>query len=221
MSQSLAIFGGTFNPIHYGHLRMAEEILEQGLFQKMLFIPAGTPPLKTTGLADAIDRLKMTELATEDNPSFIVSDREVRKKETSYAVATITELREEYGRDREFYFILGSDAFYDFHKWYEPDLLLQLCHLVIISRPSYSFLSLEGSDYLKNLPHGILEKLDSGQLSTYCLPGESGKNIFFYRLTSLGISASLIRNFITQGKSIKYLLPEKVESYIMEHKLYV
>lgn len=221
MSQSFAIFGGTFNPIHYGHLRMAEEILEQGQFQKIIFIPAGTPPLKSSGLADAVDRLKMTELATKDNPFFIVSDREVRKKGTSYAVTTIKELIEEYGRNREFYFILGSDAFYDFHKWHEPDVLLKLCHFVIISRPSCSFKSLTGSKYLKNIPPGIMEKLDSQDINTYCLRVPSRKNVFFYRLTSLGISASLIRNRLKQGKSITYLLPEDVESYIIEHKLYV
>ena len=221
MPQSFAIFGGTFNPIHYGHLRMAEEILEQGRFQKIIFIPAGTPPLKSTGLADAVDRLKMTELATEDNPSFIVSDREVRKKETSYAVTTITELIEECDKGSEFYFILGSDAFYDFHKWHEPDVLLKLCHFVIISRPSYPFLSLKEVRYLEDMSSAVMEKLDSGELTTYCLRVPSRKNVFFYRLTTLGISASLIRSLLKQGKSIKYLLPEKVASYIMEYKLYV
>jgi nicotinate-nucleotide adenylyltransferase len=219
--QSLAIFGGTFNPIHYGHLRMAEEILEKGNFHKILFIPAGNPPLKKSELADARDRFKMVEIAIKDNPSFIISDKEIRTKETSYAVRTLTELLEEYGTDSELYFILGSDAFYDFHKWRQPKVLLSLCHFIIISRPSCPFVSLTESQYLKMLSKGIMEKLDRGEIDTYSLPFPSGKKVSFYRLTQLGISASLIRKCLKEGKNVKYLLPDAVESYIMEHKLYV
>lgn len=219
--QSVAILGGTFNPIHYGHLRMAEEILEKGSFNKILFIPAGNPPLKKNELADARDRFKMAEMAIKDNPSFIISNREIHKKETSYAVTTITELFKEYGTDSELYFILGTDAFYDFHKWHQPELLLSLCHFVIISRPAYPFVSLVESKYLKSLPAEEMEKLDRGEIDTYTLSVPSGKKIFFYRLTPLGISASLIRNCLKEGKSIKYLLPDNVKSYIMKKKLYV
>jgi nicotinate-nucleotide adenylyltransferase len=218
---SLAIFGGTFNPVHYGHLRMAEEIREKGNFEKILFIPAGNPPLKRSELADALHRLKMTEIATQNNPSFLVSDREVRKKGISYALNTISELLEKYGRNCELSFILGTDAFYDFHKWHEPETLLALCHFIIISRPAYPFISLTSSEYLKDLPEEMMKKLDSGKLDTYRLKLPSKKYVYFYRLTPLGISASLIRRCLKKGKSITYLLPEAVESYIMKYNLYV
>jgi nicotinate-nucleotide adenylyltransferase len=219
----IGVFGGTFNPIHYGHLRMAQEVAEVLKLDKVLFVPAGNPPLKNSELAEASDRYEMVKMAIAANSSFLVSDLEVHQKGKSYTVMTLQNLISQVSHENaELFFILGIDAFADFHLWYKPEQLLALTHLVVISRPGFTFTSLVSSPYVPNLSEEDMEKLDKNEIHICSSElSDSNQMAYFCKLIPLGISASLIRKLIRNGKSIKYLLPEEVESYIMKKKLYV
>jgi nicotinate-nucleotide adenylyltransferase len=214
----IGIFGGTFNPIHYGHLRAAEEVREKLKFDKILFIPSGSPPLKTEEIADAIHRYKMTRLAIVTNRLFELSDIECRLPGKSYTITTIDKLKKT-NPGAEFFFILGIDAFLDITNWWQPERLITLTNFVIISRPDFRFTDLQASPYIK-ISRRILRNLDNAEIETYCMRLKSNRDIVFLRLTPIGISSTEIRKLIQQGKSIKYLLPVEVESYIIANKLY-
>jgi nicotinate-nucleotide adenylyltransferase len=214
----IGIFGGTFNPIHYGHLRAAEEVREKLKFDKIFFIPSGSPPLKTEKIAGAIHRYKMTRLAIVTNRLFELSDIECRLPGKSYTVTTIDKLKKT-NPGIEFFFILGVDAFLDIPNWWRPERLIALTNFVIISRPDFRFIDLQASPYIE-INRRILKKLDNAEVETYCLKLKSKRDVIFLSLTPIGISSTEIRRLIKQGKSIKYLLPAEVESYIISNKLY-
>lgn len=214
----VGIFGGTFNPIHYGHLRAAEEVRVKLEFDKIVFIPSGKPPLKTEEIADAIHRYKMTMRAIANNHFFELSDIECRQIGKSYTVKTFEELKKNNPK-AELFFILGIDAFLDIPNWWHPERLIELANLVIISRPGFRFIDLQTSPYAK-ISRRILKELDSGKTETYKIKLKSNKDAILLRVISIGISSTEIRNLIKQGKSIKYLLPAEVKSYIISNKLY-
>ncbi len=213
------IFGGTFNPIHYGHLRAAEEIREKLNLDKIIFVPAGNPPLKSKELADAKHRYKMVRLAAFKNRSFMVSDIEFKKRSKSYTVNTIRALQKLHP-DTKLYFILGIDAFIDIPNWWQPEKLVSITDFVVISRPFFRFSDLASSPYL-NADIKILKKLDYGKIESYKTELKSGRDMIMMRLTSIDISATQIRSLIRERKSIKYLLPEEAESYIISNKLFL
>jgi len=215
----IGIFGGTFNPIHYGHLRAAQEVHESLRLNKTLFIPSGRPPFKKPGLMSAHHRYKMTEIAIKGNPSFDVTDIEIEKQGISYSVDTLRMLRNKY-KGAEFFFILGVDASLNLQSWKEPDKLLELTNLVIISRPGFSFIDLSPFPHFKGISKKTLKELDKKVREVVTTNLHTGKKAFLCPVTGLNISASRARNLIKQGKSIKYLLPQTVESYIISHKLY-
>ncbi len=215
----VGIFGGTFNPIHYGHLRAAEEIREKLEFDKILFIPSGNPPLKTKELAEAVHRYKMTRLAIVANRLFELSDIECKLSGKSYTVKTVEELRKN-NPEIEFSFILGIDAFLDIINWWHSESLVTLINFVIISRPDFRFIDLQVSPYIK-ISKRMLKKLDNEEIETHMIKLKSNMNATFLRLTPIGISSTGIRRLINEGKSIKYLLPAEVESYIIANKLYI
>ncbi len=132
----MGIFGGTFDPIHYAHLRTAFELQQALRLKEIRFLPAGNPPHRDQPMADAQLRLKMVQLATADQPGFVVDDREVRKEGPSYSVETLAELRHEYP-DRSLCLIVGMDAFLSLPKWHQWRELLQLAHLVVAHRPGW------------------------------------------------------------------------------------
>jgi nicotinate-nucleotide adenylyltransferase len=214
----VGIFGGTFNPIHYGHLRAAEEVREKLGLDKILFIPSGSPPLKIKELADAKHRYKMTRLAIVTNRLFELSDIECRLSGKSYTVKTVEELKKN-NPEIEFSFILGIDAFLDVTNWWHPERLITLANFVIISRPDFRFIDLQISPYIK-INRRILKRLDNAEIETYTIKLKSSRNATFLRLTPIGISSTGIRRLLKEGKSIKYLLPAEVESYIIANKLY-
>ena len=215
----VGIFGGTFNPIHYGHLRTAEEVRILLGFEKILFIPSGTPPLKTRDISSALHRYEMVRLAILDNPFFEISDIEVKRRGKSYTVKTIEELQASY-QDRKFYLILGIDAFLDLPNWRDPDRLVELTDFVIISRPGFRFADLRSSPYLKRRDHSILGRIDDTEMDSHSIVLRSGKEGLLLRTTPLGISATYLRECIKQGESVKYLLPAKVQSFIIRNKLF-
>jgi nicotinate-nucleotide adenylyltransferase len=214
----VGIFGGTFNPIHYGHLRAAEEVREKLRLDRILFIPSGTPSLKTEELAEAVHRYKMTRLAVVTNRFFELSDIECRHPGKSYTVKTVEELKKA-SPGIDFLFILGIDAFLDIPNWWNPENLIVLMDFVVIPRSPFRFVDLLSSPYI-SADERALKKLDAAEIESYTAKLKGNRDIIALRLPIIDISATRIRKRLSEGKSIKYLLPEAVESYIISNKLY-
>jgi nicotinate-nucleotide adenylyltransferase len=214
----IGIFGGTFNPVHYGHLRAAEEVRERLSLDRVLFIPSGNPPLKTEDIAEAVQRFEMVRLAVRDNRSFEAVDIECASPGKSYTVNTVNTLLDRY-RDSVLFFILGIDAFLDIPNWWQPDKLVSLLNFAVISRPGRRFSDLASSPYLK-VNGGLLRRLDEGETEMLSALLTSGREAVLMRVTPIDISSTQIRARVRQRLSIKYLLPEGVESFIISHKLY-
>lgn len=215
----IGIMGGAFNPIHCGHLRTAEEIFELLSLDTILFIPSGNPPFDKPDLEGAIHRYNMVKRAISDNPHFKISEIEMKRRGRSYSVDTLRKLRQEF-KEGEFFFIIGIDAFIDLPKWKEPDRLVNLTNIVITSRPGFKFTDLISSPYLKGMQRRVFKELDDNRRTESSYPISKDKSAFFFGVTKINISASYIRRLIKDGRSIKYLLPQVVESYIISHKLY-
>jgi nicotinate-nucleotide adenylyltransferase len=214
----IGVFGGTFNPIHYGHLRSAEEIRASFDLDRIFFIPSGNPPLKRKDLADADRRYNMVKIAARDNPYFEVLDIESVRPGKSYTVNTLEQLLKNYV-NAAFSFIVGIDAFLDIPNWHEPEKILSLANFIVISRPEKSFLDLFHSPYL-GMKKNSLASLDRGEIASITAALPSGKRAILTKVTPIGISSTDIRKCVKKGLSIKYLLPAEVESYIISNNLY-
>lgn len=198
----LGILGGTFNPVHMGHLILAQNALEAHDLAKVLFIPCSTPPHKDASmLLPAEHRLRMLELALEDDPRFDASDIEIRRGGVSYAVDTIAQLSEERP-DAQLFFIIGADMLVELHLWRSIYSLLALCHFVTFARPG-ARVDITGEEAIQ---------LDSPW------PERLVRNVRRSRL--IEISSSDIRHRVAEGLSIRYLVPPSVERYIEERGLY-
>lgn len=215
----IGILGGTFNPIHYGHLRAAEEVREMIGLEKILFIPSCNPPLKGFELARPEDRYEMTRLAIEENPYFDISDIECKRKGKSYTVETISELKG-LMPEKDFYLILGIDSFLEIPQWYRPEELMGMTDFIVVSRPGFRFMELAPMLGSRDKDKEILNKLDMGLTDIEELNLSTGRKVMLMNITSLNIAATTIRRLVREGKSIKYLLPESVEYYIISNKLY-
>lgn len=214
----VGIFGGTFNPIHYGHLRAAEEIREKIKLNKILFIPSGRPPLKIRDIADVRHRYAMTRLALMKNSHFELSDIECKQTGKSYTIKTLKELRKFYP-ERDFYFILGIDAFLDIPNWWHYEELVTLTHFIIISRPGFQFIDLKTSPLIETKKN-VFRRIDNAEIETCTIKLKGNVTAILMKLTPFGISSTKIRSLVNQDRSIKYLLPASVESYIISNKLY-
>ncbi|MDQ7786563.1 MAG: nicotinate-nucleotide adenylyltransferase [Thermodesulfovibrionales bacterium] len=214
----IGIFGGTFNPVHYGHLRAAEEIRERLDLNTVLFIPSRNPPLKTKDIAPAKHRYEMLKRALRGSKQLNLSDIEFGLKGKSYTVRTIETLQLQY-RNADFSFILGIDAFLDIPHWWHPERLTVLTDFAIISRPGYLFEDLRESPYLK-AGKAMLKELDRGKTGHHRIKLTSKRDALLLPITPVGISSTEIRRLHKRGRSIKYLLPPEVESYIISNKLY-
>lgn len=217
--KKIGIYGGAFNPVHYGHLRTAEEIYEKFSLTKVLFIPSGRTPFDKPDLAKAHHRLEMINRAVKGNRHFAVSDIETKSRGKSYTIDTVKKLKK-LDPDSELFFILGIDAFLDLPYWKQPDGLAELVSFIVISRPGHAFCDLQTSPYLKSVSTSKLKKLDSRRSSDLIIDNPSGRKVFLHNVTGLTISASEIRNMIRDGESIKYLLPDSAKSYIISNTLY-
>jgi nicotinate-nucleotide adenylyltransferase len=215
----IGLFGGTFNPIHYGHLRSAEEIRIMFGLEKIFFIPSGNPPLKRKDLADAKHRLKMVRMAVRGNPFFEVLDIECIRPGKSYTVNTLELMLKKY-TDVDFYFMLGIDAFLDIPNWREPERIMSLTNFIVLSRPGNSFKDLLDSPYLDIKKTG-LAGLDRGGREPCRTALSNSKRVFLAKVTPIGTSSTDIRKSVKKGSSIKYLLPQNVESYIISKSLYI
>lgn len=198
--ERIGILGGTFDPPHLGHLVIAEEARWQLGLEEVLFVPAGQPWLKSRReISDPKHRLEMLRLALAFNPHFRVSDIEIQRSGLSYTVDTLRALKEKRGEGAEFYFILGWDALASVPMWKEPEEIIRLCFLVAVGRPGSRKPKL--SELAQAVP-GIEER------------------VIFLQTPQIGISSTEIRRRASQGLSLRYLVPEAVEKYIREHKLY-
>jgi nicotinate-nucleotide adenylyltransferase len=208
------ILGGTFNPIHYAHLRVAEEVREACALDRVLFIPAAAPPHKPIAEdVPFIDRMAMVQEAIADNPFFFASDLEARREGKSYSVHTLEILRREYPED-DFFFIIGMDSFRDLSTWREYRKLFELTHLAVAARPGVKL-----ENPLESLPIALQKEFcydKSLKKMHHC----SGNEVIFLEETLLDISSTRIRRLVSDNHSVRYLVPSAVETYIREHGLY-
>ena len=195
---NIGVLGGTFDPIHIGHLVVAEEARIKVGFNEVLFVPAGQPLLKPDrNVTPADHRVEMVRCAIADNPHFKLCTLEVERPGPSYTVDTLTMLREQLGSKVSLFFILGRDTLAELPSWKEPKKLVQLCRLVVAPR-----LGAKDLQHLETEIPGLLDK------------------VIQLDMPVIGISASGIRQRIAQGLSIRYLVPAKVQKYIAEQKIY-
>jgi len=212
----LGLFGGTFNPIHYGHLRSAEEVAEALKLSQLWFIPAPRPPHKSPAdLTPFGVRLEMTRLAVGRHPVLKVSDVEGRRPGKSYSVETLRFLRQQLAPHCELFFILGLDAILEIQTWKDYRELFTLCHFVVLDRPGFDRGMLQ--EVLLREVDQEIQALEGG--GGFVHP--SGYRILFQATTLLDISATRIRRLTREGRSCRYLLPEPVRRYILKNKLYL
>lgn len=194
----IGIFGGTFDPIHNGHLIIAENVREAMNLEKILFIPSKIPPLKESKLlTNEMHRLQMLKFAVEDNSAFEISEIEINdySNKPNYTVDTLIKLKEIYKNEQvKLYLIIGMDQLINLHKWKEPSKLFLLSEIIVINRPGYTIEQVE-NDYLRQVT---------------CVP-----------VPNIDISSKDIRFRLNEKRTIKYLVPNKVEEYIYKNKLYI
>lgn len=189
----LGILGGTFDPIHCGHLILAEQLKEELKLQKVIFIPSAIPPHKENHpISSAADRLRMVKIAIRDTPDFLISDLELKREGKSYTIDTLSQLKRLY-QDSELFFLLGSDAINELQDWKEPDKIFQKVKVVIALRPGFDRINPENRFVKKSL----------------LIP-----------INGLNISSTQVRERVRQGKSIRYLVPAGVEEFIRSKNLY-
>lgn len=197
--KKIGVMGGTFDPVHNGHLIAAQTACEKLQLEKVIFIPTGNTTYKEVeNVSSGEDRYRMTSLAVESNEMFCVSSAEIDKCGVSYTVDTIEELRKHCDSDTEIYFILGADVIKAVSGWKGFDRLSEMCEFIAVTRPGYS----------------------DKDISSYNSLDNRNAKIRFLEAPALDISSSYIRTAVREGKSVKYLLPEAVEKYIALHMLY-
>ena len=198
---NIGVLGGTFDPVHNGHLIVAEEAKTRLNLVEIIFVPAGQPWLKAAKpISPAEHRLQMLRLAIADKPYFKLSTIEIERTGPSYTIDTINELRDKFGSEDELFFILGWDSLAELPQWREPSRLIKMCYLVAVPRPGY--------------PRPKLKTLE------VIIRGLS-QRVMLMKKPEIDISASAIRERVARGLSIRHLVPEPVNRYIKEHGLYI
>ncbi|HYA28231.1 MAG TPA: nicotinate-nucleotide adenylyltransferase [Acidobacteriota bacterium] len=211
----IGIFGGTFDPIHWGHLRSAEEVSETFGLDRVFFIPASIPPHKRGQTrTPARDRLNMVRLAVARNPRFAVSTIELTRPGVSYSIDTLRQFVSHLKKGDSLHFIIGLDAFREIGTWKDFREIFPLCNFIVTSRPGS-----KENDPLKGTGVAV-KKLFCYDFRKRSYRHRSGTRIQFIELTDIAISASEIRALVRQGKSIRYLVPSAVERYIKRRGLY-
>ena len=217
----IGILGGSFNPIHNGHLHIAHYVYNTLKLDRVIFIPTGDPPHKSlTSLAPAHHRLEMVKLATESVEWFVVDDQETLSPHVSYSIDTVTRLHNEFPSGTELGFIIGLDAFLEFPSWKEAKSLLEFCHFIVCSRPGVTFTQLQSMPLLPPIPLTSLQRLDQQNPTPLNIDLPSGKTIILLSVPPCDVSASHIREQIALQRPIGHWLPASVESYIIQHQLY-
>lgn len=197
----IGISGGTFDPIHYGHLVTAEEIREAEGLDSIIFIPTGMPPHKDNKrVTSTYHRFNMVKAAVESNPFFQVSGMEINRPGYTYTIDTLRQLRARYQPETKLFFIIGADVVHELTTWKEYRKVFSMCEFIAAVRPGYPRESLD-------------EEIEKLRVNYSAM-------IHTVETTLLGVSSTKIRERVSKGKSIKYLVPEKVEEYIIDNRLY-
>ena len=225
----IGILGGSFDPIHFGHIKSALALLEHFEFEQIRFVPCQLSPLKERVFANAHHRWQMLNLVCSSQPKLMADDRELKRQGRSYTIDSLIELREEIGNNQSIVLILGMDAYLEFCKWHRYEEILSYCHLLLMQRPGYnlsesepilvSYSELENQQNLEiecEKEYFWLHKTeDDEQLGAV----PHGK-IYMSDLEKIDISSTLIRETIAQGQQPKYMLPGNVWNYVQRNKLY-
>lgn len=213
--KSIGILGGTFDPIHYGHLRLAEEMLELADLKQIRFIPTGTPPHRDAPQVSAQHRSAMVQLAIADQPAFVLDGREVERTASCYTVDTLRELRAELGATQPLCLLMGGDAFLQLHTWHEWEQLFDLAHIVVGYRPGFTL-----EERIHTATPALRLHYQQRLCAVAALSQQSSGGIVELAIPKLEISATLIRSRVAKNRSIRYLLPNAVADYIHQHHLY-
>lgn len=215
MLQPIGILGGTFDPIHYGHLRLAEEMLELAGLRQIRFIPTGTPAHRDVPQVSAAQRSEMVKLAIADQPAFVLDEREVKRAAKCYTVDTLRELRRELGEQQPLCLLMGGDAFLQLHTWHEWEQLFGLAHIVVGYRPGFTI-----AERIVTAPLPLREHYQNRLCAATTLRDQAYGGIAVLGIPKLEISATVIRSRVAEQRSIRYLLPSTVAEYIYQHHLY-
>ncbi|PTU74092.1 nicotinate-nucleotide adenylyltransferase [Pseudomonas mangrovi] len=210
MSRRIGVLGGTFNPVHIGHLRSALEVAEEFAFDELRLIPSARPPHRDAPAVSAEDRLALVRLAVEGIELLQVDDRELQRERPSYSIETLESLRAELGSEVQLFLLLGWDAYCGLPSWHRWQELLDYCHILVLQRPDADS---EAPEALRDL-QAARSVADPQSMSGPC--GE----ISFVWQTPLAISATRIRQLLASNRSVRFLVPDAVLAYINAHGLY-
>ncbi|WP_432696794.1 nicotinate-nucleotide adenylyltransferase [Marinobacterium sp. YM272] len=203
--------GGTFDPVHNGHLRTALEIQQWLDIPEVCLIPSKMPVHRDEPGCTSEQRLAMVELAVADEPSLTADDREILSDKPSYSLLTLESLRQELGAARPLCMVMGMDAYMTLSKWHQWERFIDLCHILVVTRPGYPLA----------LDHGMraFTEQHAANSKAELLSAPAGK-VLIHELTPLGISATQIRHLVASGRSPRYLMPDAVWDYIQSNRLY-
>jgi nicotinate-nucleotide adenylyltransferase len=219
LSERIGIYGGTFDPVHNGHIEIARLVARNFKLDQLLIVPTSRPPHKHHGtISDAYHRYAMAVLATIDDPRLLVSTIEIEAPDKPYTFQTVERLREQYGEKAEFFFIMGADSFAELWTWREPERLLASVNVVVAARPGVEI-------DLTGLPEHVKARLVDlrGLREPAMVTTEGGAKrtkIFLTDYVEADISATEIRRMVGEGRSIKDMVPPMVAVYIEKYKLY-
>lgn len=212
----IGILGGTFDPIHFGHLRLAQEVADQLRLAEVRFIPGGTPPHRAAPATPAADRLAMVRLAVAGNALFTVDARESSSTAPAYTVDTLTALRAEVGTAQPLVLILGADAFLDLATWSRWHELFKLAHIAVAYRPGFPV-----DTWQSRMPQPLAAEYNTRLMhQPFSVHVAPAGGIVVLPIAELNISATMIRESLRRGRNPRYLLPDSIYQYIQEHMLY-
>jgi nicotinate-nucleotide adenylyltransferase len=212
----IGVLGGTFDPIHYGHLRLAEELGEQLRLEEVRLVPSGTPPHRSAPAVAAEHRVAMTRLAAAGNARFRVDEREVHRAGPGYTVDTLKELRAEAGDARPLALLLGADAFLELATWHRWREIFLLAHVAVAHRPGFPV-----GEWTARMPQPLAHEYAARRMQQpLAVHLSAAGGIVVVPFTALDISATAIRDMMRAGASPRYLLPGAVLDYIRSHHLY-
>jgi len=200
-NKKIGILGGTFDPVHHGHLILADDVRQKFSLDKVVFIPSGMPPHKAvSSVTEAEHRFNMVRIAVSTNTGFEVSRIEIDRSGYTYTIDTLTQLKREYGDDTELLFIIGADVVNDLLTWKNYEMVFGMCGFIAVLRPGF-----DNESFVKRI--NWLEETYKAKIYTTDTP-------------LIEISSTIIREKLQRGQSIKYLVPESVEAYVTENGLY-
>jgi nicotinate-nucleotide adenylyltransferase len=212
---AIGILGGTFNPIHYGHLRMAQELADGLNLDTVHFIPAANPPHKDTPAITTQHRAAMVQLGIANNQTFVFDGRELARNGPSYSIDTLQSLRSELGTASSITLFMGSDAFTKFDSWHRWQEIIDFCHIALVQRPQLRGHDQKLSKTLETFLHNhYTENADD-------LHSQPSGFVTMRQVTALDISSTAVRHALQHKKSVRYLVPDGVIDYIKTHEFYL